>query len=64
VLIRDRDSRFTAAFDAVRTARAERTDRILIAGQRHARAVMAQYIRHYTTKDTDWACAPPATHPA
>jgi putative transposase len=33
----------------VRTARAERTDRMLIAGERHARLIMAQYIRHYNT---------------
>jgi hypothetical protein len=72
-LIRDRDSKFTAAFDAVftaygievattapqaprmnaiaerfaRTARAECTDRMLIAGERQARLVMAQYIKHY-----------------
>jgi hypothetical protein len=74
-LIRDRDSRSTAAFDAVftacgievaatapqaprmnaiaerfvRTARAGCTDRMLIAGERHARLVMAGYIRHYNT---------------
>jgi hypothetical protein len=74
-LIRDRDSRFTAAFDAVftacgievvatapqaprmnavaerfvRTARAGCTDRMLIAGERHARVIMDEYIRHYNT---------------
>jgi len=74
-LIRDRDSKFTAAFDAVftacgievvptapqapwmnaiaerfvRTARAECTDRMLIAGERHARLIMAEYIGHYNT---------------
>ena len=74
-LIRDRDSRFTAAFDAVftacgievvatapqasrmnaiaerfvRTARAECTDRMLIAGERHARVIMARYVNHYNT---------------
>jgi Integrase core domain len=74
-LIRDRDAKFTAAFDAVftgcgievvatvpqaprmnalaerfvRTARSECTGRMLIAGERHARVVMAQYIGHYIT---------------
>ena len=74
-LIRDRDSKFTAAFDAiftacgievvstapqaprmnaigerfVRTARAECTDRMLIVGERHARVVMAEYVKHYNT---------------
>src|SRR5262249_19222996 len=74
-LIRDRDSRLTAALGAVltacgikvipaapqappmnatadrlaRTARAGRTGRMLIAGERHARVVMARYIRHYDT---------------
>lgn len=30
----------------VRTARAECTDRILIAGERHARIIMAEYVKH------------------
>ena len=75
-LIRDRDSKFTTAFDAVfsacgievamtapqaprmhaiterfvRTARAQCTDRMLIAGERHARVVLAEYIKHYNTE--------------
>jgi putative transposase len=74
-LIRDRDAKFTAAFDAVfatigtailpiapqaprmnaiaerfvRTARAECTDQMLIAGERHLRAILAEYIGHYNT---------------
>jgi putative transposase len=31
----------------VRTARAECIDRMLIAGERHARVIMAEYIKHY-----------------
>jgi putative transposase len=71
--IRDRDSIFTAAFDAVftatdieikksvpqcpkmnafaerwaKTVRAECIDRMLIAGDRHLRAVLEQYAEHY-----------------
>jgi len=74
-LVRDRDSKLTAAFDAVfasigirilpiapqapkmnayaerfvRTARAECTDRMLIAGEQHLRAILSEYIGHYNT---------------
>jgi transposase InsO family protein len=33
----------------VRTARAECTDRLLIAGERHLRVVLSEYIGHYNT---------------
>jgi putative transposase len=74
-LVRDRDAKFTAAFDAVfasigitvlptapqaprmnayaerfvRTIRGECTDRMLITGARHLRAVLAEYIAHHNT---------------
>jgi putative transposase len=70
--VRDRDAKFTAAFDAVfasigittlpiapqmnsyaerfvRTARAECTDRMLIAGEQHLHAILSDYIGHYNT---------------
>ena len=86
-LIRDRDAKFTTAFDTVfrtigisilptapqapqmnayaerfvRTARAECTDRMLIAGEHHLRAVLSEYIGTTTpaaaTKATAWTCA-------
>jgi transposase InsO family protein len=74
-LIRDRDGKFTSAFDAVfttsgidalltapqtprmnayaerfvRTVRTECTDRMLVTGERHLHAVLAQYVEHYNT---------------
>jgi putative transposase len=33
----------------VRTARAKCAYRMLIAGERHSRVVMAEYIKHYNT---------------
>jgi hypothetical protein len=33
----------------IRTVRAERTDRMLIAGEAHARRALAEYIAHYNT---------------
>jgi len=74
-LVRDRDPKLTAAFDAVfasigirilpiaprapkmnayaerfvRTARAECTDRMLVAGEQHLRAILSEYIGHYNT---------------
>jgi putative transposase len=95
-LVRDRDARYTAAFDAVfdsadvkiaqiparspranaicerwvGSARRECTDRLLILGEAHLRAVLAAYVRHYNGHRPHWARSqrPPsveaATRPA
>jgi putative transposase len=72
-LIRDRDAKFTVAFDEIftsegvktveiplqtprancyaerwiRTTRAERTDRMLVYGERHLRSVFGEHVGHY-----------------
>jgi hypothetical protein len=54
LLLRDRDTKFTAGFDRAnafaerwaRTARRECTDRMLILGERHLATVLAQYTTH------------------
>jgi putative transposase len=40
----------------VRTVRAELTDRMLILNQRHLRAVLAEYVRHYNDRRPYRAC--------
>jgi putative transposase len=50
----------------VRTLRAELTDRMLIVNQRHLRAVLTEYIRHYNGRRPHRACGlhpPRPTHP-
>ena len=50
----------------VRTLRAELTDRILIVSQRHLRAVLGRYVRHYNGRRPHRACdlrPPQPTHP-
>jgi transposase InsO family protein len=50
----------------VRTVRAELTDRMLIFNQRHLRAVLAEYVRHYNDRRPHRACGlrpPRPTHP-
>jgi transposase InsO family protein len=49
-LIRDRDTKFTAAFDAVFTASGVRIiNRMLITSERHLRLVLGEYVDHYNT---------------
>ena len=40
----------------VRTARAECTDRMLIVGERHLRAVLSEYVEHYNTGRSHHGC--------
>ena len=50
----------------VRTVRAELTDRMLIVNQRHLRAVLTEYVRHYNGRRPHRACGlhpPRPTHP-
>ncbi|MFD8378467.1 integrase core domain-containing protein [Streptomyces sp. NPDC059679] len=45
----------------VRTVRSEVTDRILIFGRRHLRAMLNEYIQHYNGRTPPQTTTPPAT---